>query len=95
MHPFEAHRPRFCIAVCCDSIIILFESYVAMASSSVSEESDTEVWGWFSYFSNIVAFLQELERSRGIANLRYAEYAVERLEVCLSTAHSLTDHIAK
>lgn len=54
---------------------------------------DVELWGWTNYFENVSSFLRELQRNAGIANVRYCDYAVERLEICLSSAHLLADHM--
>ena len=43
------------------------------------EEVDTEPWGWSVFFDNIKSFLQDLRRKFGLCNLRYVEYALERL----------------
>ena len=57
------------------------------------EIEDVELWGWTSYFENVSSFLRELQRNAEIANARYCDYAVERLEICLSSAHLLADHM--
>ena len=38
-----------------------------------------------SCFDNIKSFLRDLNRKFGLCNLRYAEYTVERLEICLGS----------
>ena len=55
------------------------------------ENAEVEPWGWTNYFSTLSAFLLGLQRNNGIANLRYTEHALERLEVSLSSVHSLID----
>lgn len=59
----------------------------------MGDATDIELWGWTNYFDNISSFLRDLQRNAGIANLRYCEYAVDRLEVCLSSAHLLVNHM--
>ena len=49
----------------------------------MEQAADTEPWDWTAYFDNIKSFLQDLSRKFGLCNLRYAEYAVERLDICL------------
>ena len=39
-------------------------------------------WGWDEYFSDLTRFLRELGRQAGIASVPFAEYAIERLEMC-------------
>ena len=51
----------------------------------MEQAADTEPWGWTAYFDNIKSFLQDLSRKFGLCNLRYAEYAVERLDICLGS----------
>ena len=55
------------------------------------EQVDTELWGWTAYFDNIKSFLRDLSRKFGLCNLRYAEYAVERLEICLGSVSAVID----
>lgn len=55
------------------------------------EQADTEPWGWTTYFDNIKSFLQDLSRKFGLCNLRYAEYAVERLDICLGSVSLVID----
>ena len=52
-----------------------------------------ELWGWRNYFESVSSFLRDLRRNSGIANIRYCEYAADRLEVCLSSAHLLAYHM--
>ena len=43
------------------------------------------VTGWDIYFEELTSFLRKYERQEGSANERFAEYAIERLEVCYRT----------
>lgn len=45
-------------------------------------EDDPVTWGWDDYFSDLARFLRELGRQAGIASVSYADYAIERLEMC-------------
>ena len=45
-------------------------------------DSNPVTWGWNQYFSNLAQFLRDLGRQTGIASVSYAEYAIERLEMC-------------
>ena len=44
---------------------------------------------WTKFFEEVASLLQELNRQYGVGNLSYASYALERLEVCLSSCRSL------
>ena len=46
------------------------------------DEGDPVTWGWDEYFSDLARFLGELGRQAGISSVPYAEYAIERLEMC-------------
>ena len=52
------------------------------------EDAEIELWGG----RILSAFLLRLHQNNGIANLRYTEHALERLEVSLSSVHSLSVH---
>ena len=56
------------------------------------EDPEVELRGWTTYFNTLTTFLQGLQRNNGIANLRYTEHALERLEIALSSLHRLIDH---
>lgn len=49
---------------------------------------------WEKFFDDVVRLLQELDRQYGVSNMNYAHYALERLEVCLSSCRALGDRIA-
>ena len=57
----------------------------------MEQAADTEPWGWTAYFDNIKSFLLDLSRKFGLCNLRYAEYAVERLDICLGSINLVID----
>ena len=46
------------------------------------DASGPVTWGWEEYFSDLAHFLRDLGRQAGIASVSYAEYAIERLEMC-------------
>ena len=56
-------------------------------------DSDSEIWGWRRFFDLICHLLGELEHHFGTANERYAQYAVERLEVCIANVRDLKHHL--
>ena len=55
------------------------------------EEVDTEPWGWSVFFDSIKSFLRDLRRKFGLCNLRYVEYALERLDICLGSVSLVID----
>ena len=52
---------------------------------------DTEPWGWIVFFNNIKSFVRDLQRKCGLCNLRYVEYALERLDICLRSISLVID----
>ena len=49
-------------------------------------------WGWETFFTELTAFLRQLEEEEGIANLSFAEYVLECLcvaTVCVSNMQSV------
>ena len=50
-------------------------------------DEEPVTWGWDDFFSDLARFLS---RQAGIASVSYAEYAIERLEMCIGVcAHLL------
>ena len=64
------------------------------ANESANQDEDMEFWGWKVYFDTIKVFLQDLERKFGNCNLRYADYAVERLDTCMGSVHTLVEYLS-
>lgn len=60
----------------------------------VTDEPETEVWGWRCFFEEITHFLNELQRNFGTANESYALYAVERLEICIENVRDLRHRLS-
>jgi hypothetical protein len=52
---------------------------------------DSHTWG--SYFCEIVHLLEAADRQYGIANQSYAQYVLERLEICLQTCRTVRGQI--
>ena len=48
----------------------------------MADDSDSFTWGWNEYFSDLARFLRDIGGQAGIASMSYAEYAIERLEMC-------------
>ena len=63
-----------------------------MSEDMDTEVQDVELWGWSVYFDTIKVFLLDLERKFGNCNLRYADYAVERLDICIGSVLILLDY---
>ena len=53
----------------------------------------TSMEGWSRYFEDISHFLEGAERQYGIANESFTEYVLERLELCIRTCITLTEHL--
>ena len=62
---------------------------MVMADSS----SEAQLWGWESFFHEINKFLCESGRQFGNCSENYANYAVERLEICITNVAHLKDHL--
>ena len=50
--------------------------------------------GWYGFFIEVVALLDEAEKNYGIANHNYTDYALERMEMALSTCSEM-QHIVE
>lgn len=59
----------------------------------MDDATDSEVWGWRSFFDQITHFLEDLQRHFGVANESYTQYAVERLELCIVNVRDLQYHL--
>ena len=53
----------------------------------------TPIYTWGSYFCEIVHLLEAADRQYGIANQSYAQYVLERLEICLQTCRTVRGQI--
>ena len=51
---------------------------------------DTE---WSRYFDYVIQFLRGAKRQYGVGNEHFADYVVERLDLCISTCASVIDHM--
>ena len=51
------------------------------------------VEGWSRYFEDISHFLEGAEWQYGIANESFTEYVLKRLELCICTCSTLTEHL--
>ena len=52
-------------------------------------------WGWTDYFLELDRFINSLERQAGISNKAYADYAVDRLGVCIRNVTQIKDVVAE
>ena len=59
--------------------------------SESSEES--QLWGWEAFFDELSAFLRELHRRYESCSEAYGSYAMERLEICISSVSRLKNHL--
>ena len=56
-------------------------------------QDETAVRGWERYFTELTLFLRSISRQEDSANENFAEYAVDRLEMCLVDLSSLIHHL--
>ena len=57
------------------------------------EESQHELWGWETLFQELQSFLRDADRHLGNSTVDYAQYAVERMEICVRSIFHLKEHI--
>ena len=55
--------------------------------------SDNELWGWEEFFREIDKLLRNLDRHYELCTIDYASYAVQRLELAVSSVARLKDHL--
>ena len=48
---------------------------------------------WSRYFDYVIQFLKGAKRQYGVGNEHFADYVVERLDLCISTCASVIDHM--
>lgn len=60
---------------------------------AASSHAESELWGWEVFFKEIASFLRESGRQFGSCSENYANYAIERLEVCNITVSRLKEHL--
>jgi len=54
---------------------------------------ESQLWGWKSFFNGITKFLCESRSQFGNCSQNYADYAVERLKICITSVSHLKDHL--
>lgn len=65
-----------------------------MDTNSANEtSSDNELWGWEEFFREIDKLLRDLDRNYELCTVDYASYAVQRLELVVSSVVRLKDHL--
>jgi len=60
---------------------------------AASSQAESELWGWEAFFEEIASFLRESGRQFGSCSENYANYSIERLEVCIITVTRLKEHL--
>lgn len=55
--------------------------------------AEEELVGWGTFFEELGRFLQSSSRDYDSANDRFANYVVERLEVCIIALHGLKENL--
>ena len=48
---------------------------------------------WSRYFDYVIQFLKGAKRQYGVCNEHFADYVVERWDLCISTCASVIDHM--
>ena len=59
----------------------------------MSSAGEQVLWGWESFFDDLLGFLRIAERHFGTANHAYARHVVERLNTCIRNLSNLKDHL--
>lgn len=59
----------------------------------MSSAGEQVLWGWESFFDDLLGFLRIAERHFGTANHAYARHVVERLNTCIRSLSNLKDHL--
>lgn len=59
----------------------------------MASSSESQLWGWETFFDKISSFLRESGQQFGNCSENYANYAVERLEICIITVTRLKEHL--
>ena len=59
----------------------------------MSSAGEQVLWGWESFFDDLVGFLRIAERHFGTANHAYARHVVERLNTSIRNLSNLKDHL--
>lgn len=59
----------------------------------MSSAGEQVVWGWETFFDDLLGFLRVAERHFGTANHAYASHIVERLNTCIRSLSNLKDHL--
>ena len=55
--------------------------------------SEIEISGWKDFFEEVASLAALSERQYGIGNRDFADYMIERLDLCTSTSSAIYDHI--
>ena len=70
-------------------VAVVAPDWLAMFDQTLSSNEEDELWGWEEFFQQIGQFMRECERK---FSEQYAEYVVERLQLCVRSCCSLLDH---
>ena len=57
------------------------------------EESQHKLWWWETLFQELNSFICDADRRLGNSTINYAQYAVERMEICVQPIFHLKEHI--
>ena len=72
----------------------IISTWAGMDTNNANEtSSDNELWGWEKFFREIDKLLCDLDRHHELCTIDYATYAVQRLELAVSSVARLKDHL--
>ena len=57
------------------------------------EESQHKIWWWETLFQELNLFICDADRRLGNSTIDYAQYAVERREICVQLIFHLKEHM--
>ena len=58
-----------------------------------SESVESQLWGWETFFDELCIFLRELSRQYESCSETYGSYALERLQISISSVSRLKNHL--
>ena len=61
--------------------------------SANETSSDNELWEWEKFFREIDKLLHDLDRHYELCTIDYVSYAIQRLELAVSSVAHLKDHL--
>ena len=59
----------------------------------MAEQRDYSVWGWERFFGEMETFLTRADQDVNSTSTGYAQFVIERLEICVHAISTLHDHV--